>query len=62
MTEPTKWIIAVVFFLVAALVSSHVKHAVTADALRIMAVTLGHTTGAITALERRISDIEGRAP
>jgi uncharacterized membrane protein YqgA involved in biofilm formation len=45
-----------------ALVVSHMKHAVTADALRIVSVALGHTIGAIDALERRISDIERKAP
>jgi len=48
--------------LAVALAVSHMKHAVTADALRVMVVTLGHTVGAIDALERRISSMEGRHP
>jgi len=60
MSDHIRWVAFV--GLILALVVSHMKHAVTADALRIVSVTLGHTIGAIDALERRISDIERKAP
>jgi hypothetical protein len=60
MSERIRWIIF--GCLLGAAVNSHMRHAVTAEALRIVSVSLGHTTEAINALERRISDLERKTP